>query len=105
MNKIYFGIIAFLAAVAAFYYFADKHKQNKIDRLESQIIALKSDVQKNKQETTECRNEISKHNAAQTRAGKTIEKVRTVVHTIKSDCDCYHSVLPDELRRPTRGEN
>ena len=99
MNKIYIGFAAFLAAVAAYFYFMNNLRQNKIERLESQIISLKNDVKKKEQETQDCKNEISEFNAAQERAGKTIGKIRTVVHTVKNECDCYHIALPDDVRR------
>lgn len=50
-----------------------------------------------------CRNEISKYNRAQERAAQTIEKVRTVVRTVKSDCDCYNTAIPDDVRRLLNG--
>ena len=47
-------------------------------------------------------NAIQKHNDAQARAGKTIEKVRTIVRTVKSDCDCWHTLVDDRVRDEIR---
>ena len=47
-------------------------------------------------------NGIQKHNDAQARAGEKIEKVRTIVRTVKSDCDCWHTLVDDRVRDEIR---
>ena len=69
------------------------------DNRAEQINILKGQINEVKQEKAECDEKISKYNTAQARAGEKIEKIRTIVRTVKSDCDCYNIALPDDVRR------
>lgn len=41
---------------------------------------------------------IQKYISAQERSGETIQKVRTIVRTVKSDCDCYNTLVDERVR-------
>ena len=62
----------------------------KITRLESEKTALKMEVKS-------CNDGVKEFNDAQIRAGDTIQKVREVVRTVKSDCDCYSSAVDKRI--------
>lgn len=47
-------------------------------------------------------NAISEYNNAQERAGEKIEKVRTIVKTVKSDCDCWNTLVDERVRNEAR---
>lgn len=89
--------IAIMAAITLFLYMGNKHLKTELNAANGEISALTSRIKGYE-------NEIQKYNEAQERAGETIEKVRTIVRTVKSDCDCYSTDLPDELRRLLSGK-
>lgn len=92
MTKILLIVTSVLALVAVGLFYANKGLKTDLTAANSQITELNSKIEGFK-------NEISKYNRAQERAAETIEKVRTVVRTVKSDCDCYNTVIPDDVRR------
>ena len=96
MNRLLLISIAFLAVTSAILFFSNKHLKTELNAANGQIAELNNTIKGYE-------NEISKFNAAQERAGQTIEKVRTVVRTVKSDCDCYNTALPDDVRRLLNG--
>ena len=51
-----------------------------------------------------CENEMEKNIQAGDRADKTIEKIRTVVKTVKSPCDCYNGAIDSAIIGRVRGE-
>lgn len=91
MTRVLLIIVAIMAAISLFLYMGNKHLKTELNAANGEISALESRVKGYE-------NEIQKFNEAQERANETIEKVRTVVRTVKSDCDCYHTELPHELR-------
>ena len=92
MTKILLIVTSVLALVAVGLFYANKGLRTDLTAANSQITELNNKIEGFK-------NEISKYNRAQERAAETIEKVRTVVRTVKSDCDCYNTVIPDDVRR------
>ena len=96
MNRLLLISIAFLAAVSAILFYSNKHLKTELSAAKGQITELNSTIKG-------YQNEIQEYNRAQERASQTIEKVRTVVRTIKSDCDCYNTALPDDVRRLLNG--
>ena len=66
------------------------YTKNKITRLESEKTALKMEVKS-------CNDGVKEFNDAQIRAGDTIQKVREVVRTVKSDCDCYNIAVDKRI--------
>ena len=92
MTRIFAAVCVFLAVIAAFFYF-------KAETLTQKNTALKSEKNELMAQIKGYQNEIEEFNKAQERAGETIEKVRTVIKTVKADCDCYHASLPDDVRR------
>jgi archaellum component FlaC len=96
MVKILTTVCVFLAVCALYFNFRVDYLKNKNTSLESEKTSLKNEIKGYK-------NAIQEYNDAQERAGKTIEKVRTIVRTVKSDCDCYNTALPDDVRRLLNG--
>lgn len=71
---------------------------SKINSLTKENILLKTQIK-------ECINGMEKRIESDKRANETIEKVRTIVRTVKvDDCNCYNSVLPDKLQPYARGK-
>ena len=97
MTRVLLIIVAIMAAISLFLYMGNKHLKTELNAANGEISALESKVKGYE-------NAIQEYNNAQDRAGKTIEKVRTIVRTVKSDCDCYHTVLPDDVRRLLSGK-
>ena len=92
LNRILITIAVFLAILTGFLYF-------RVNSLIEQNTTLRSQKNELSEQIKGYENEIQKYNTAQEKAGETIEKVRTVIKTVKSDCDCYNTSLPDELRK------
>ena len=97
MNKIYTGIIVFLCFVLGFYVARYNLAQFKISKLENEILQLKNDVSNCKVNLNDCNKGIEEFNNAQIQASNTISKIKTVVKTIKSDCDCFNSSVDDAV--------
>ena len=97
MTRILLISLAVLAATSAILFFSNKHLKTELSTANGEITALNSKIKG-------YQNEIRNYNTAQERASQTIEKVRTVVRTVKSNCDCYNTVLPDDVRRLLNGK-
>lgn len=48
-------------------------------------------------EVKSCNDGVKEFNDAQIRAGNTIQKIKEVVKTVKSDCDCYNSTVDKRI--------
>lgn len=92
LNKIIMVFACFFAILALFLHF-------RVNILAEQNNTLKSQKNELNDKIKGYENEISKYNEAQARASEKIEKIRTIVRTVKSDCDCYNIALPDDVRR------
>lgn len=92
MTKILLIVTSVLALVAVGLFYANKGLRTDLTAANSQITELNSKIEGFK-------NAIQEYNDAQDRAGKKIEKIRTIVRTVKGDCDCYHTPLPDDIKR------
>lgn len=104
MNKIYLILGGFLACVAMYFYFMDNYHKNKINALVEQKCKLEEVITKLKNEKEACNDKVAKFNEAQENAANKIEQIRTVVKTVKADCDCYNSRLPDDVVRLLHGK-
>lgn len=92
MVKILTTICVFLAVCALYFNFRVDYLKNENTSLESEKTSLKNEIK-------DLQDAVEKYNRAQERASEKIEKVRTIVKTVKSDCDCYHTVIDDDIRR------
>lgn len=92
MVKILTTVCVFLAVCALYFNFRVDYLKNENTLLESEKTSLKNEIK-------DLQDAVEKYNRAQERASEKIEKVRTIVKTVKSDCDCYHAVIPDDIRR------
>lgn len=97
LNKIYIGIIIFLCFVLGFYVARYNLSQFKISKLENEILTLKNDVSNCKTNLNDCNKGIEEFNNAQIQASSTIQKIKTVVKTVKEDCDCFNSSVDDRV--------
>ena len=90
MNKINLISWAVAIAVIAFlYWLADQRGQT--------IVKLKTDLRS-------CENAIKKQSEAQAEADKQISEIKTIVKTVKSDCNCYDSPIDDAILDRVRGK-
>lgn len=96
MTRVLLIIVAIMAAISLFLYMGNKHLKTELNAANGQITELNSTIKG-------YQNEIQEYNRAQERASQTIEKVRTVVRTVKSECDCYNTAIPDDVRRLLNG--
>jgi len=85
-------IIAILSVALGWYIFKDNLNQDKITSLETEKNELSAQVKS-------MENEIERYNEKQLQASSTIEKVREVIKHVKEPCDCYHTALPDDVKR------
>lgn len=90
MVKILTTVCVFLAVCALYFNF-------RVDYLKNENTSLKSEKTSLKNEIKGYKNAIQEYNDAQERAGEKIEKVRTIVRTVKSDCDCYNTLVDSRL--------
>ena len=90
LGNIYKYTALFLLAVAVVLGFLYSYASIKITRLESEKTALKMEVKS-------CNDGVKEFNDAQIRAGNTIQKVREVVRTVKSDCNCYNVAVDKRI--------
>lgn len=97
LNKIYIGIIIFLCFALGFYVARYNLSQFKISKLENEILTLKNDVSNCKTNLNDCNKGIEEFNNAQIQASSTIQKIKTVVKTVKEDCDCFSSFVDDRV--------
>lgn len=96
MNRLLLISLIIVSCIAVFFKLESDNRLKRVVNAENQNNALQTEIKGYK-------NAIQKYNDAQERAGEKIEKVRTIVRTVKSDCDCYNTPLPDELRRLLNG--
>ena len=97
MNRILLVSLIFAIVTAVFFKLQSDKSLLRATNAENQNNALQTEIKGYK-------NAIQEYNEAQERASETIEKVRTVVRTVKSDCDCWHTELPDDVRRLLSGK-
>lgn len=102
LNKIYIGIIIFLCFALGFYVARYNLSQFKISKLENEILTLKNDVSNCKTNLNDCNKGIEEFNNAQIQASNTIQKIKTVVKTVKEDCDCFNSSPSDSVLKLVR---
>jgi len=92
LNRILFLSLIIAIATAVFFKLQSDNRLLRATNAENQNNALQTEIKGYK-------NAIQEYNDAQDRAGKKIEKIRTIVRTVKGDCDCYHTPLPDDIKR------
>lgn len=97
MQKILLISVAVLAVVAVFLFQMNKGLKTELKAANGEITTLNGKIKGYE-------NEISKFNEAQEKASEKIEKVRTIVRTVKSDCDCYNTPIPDDVMRLLNGK-
>ena len=95
MTRILAISLVILGVVAGVLYFRNKSLSSELSAAKGEIAALNKQIKGYE-------NEIQHFNEAQQTASEKIEKVRTIVKTVKSDC--YNEPLPDELRRLLSGK-
>lgn len=96
MNKILLVSLIIAIVTAVFFKLQSDNRLLRATNAENQNNSLQTEIKGYK-------NAIQEYNDAQDRAAKTIEKVRTIVRNVKSDCDCYNTPLPDDVRRLLNG--
>ena len=97
MTRILAISLVILGVVAGVLYFRNKSLSTELSAAKGEITALNKQIKGYE-------NEIQHFNEAQQTASEKIEKVRTIVKTVKTDCDCYNEPLPDELKRLLRSK-
>ena len=95
MNRILFLSLIIAIVTAVFFKLQSDNRLLRATNAENQNNALQTEIKGYK-------NAIQEYNDAQDRAGEKIEKVQTIVRTVKSDCDCYNTLLPDGVRKILR---
>lgn len=95
MNRILLISLIIAISMAVFFKLQSDNRLLRATNAENQNNALQTEIKGYK-------NAIQEYNDAQERAGEKIEKVRTIVHTVKGDCDCYNTLLPDGVRKILR---
>lgn len=92
MNRLLLISLIIAIVTAVFFKLQSDNRLLRATNAENKNNALQTEIKGYK-------NAIQEYNNAQERAGKTIEKVRTVIRTVKSDCDCYNIPLPNDIKR------
>lgn len=104
VTRLWLIVCAIMAIMIAYWYVVANHRQQKILSQDTQIAELKAKVKNLNNEKEACNDKVAKFNEAQENAANKIEKIRTVVKTVKADCDCYNSRLPDDVVRLLHGK-
>lgn len=97
MTRIFVIAIVILSVAAGVLYLRNTSLKSELSAAKGEITQLNSTIKG-------YQNEIQHFNEAQATASEKIEKVRTIVKTVKTDCDCYNEPLPDELKRLLSGK-
>lgn len=95
MNRILLISLLIAIATAVFFKLQSDNRLLRATNAENKNNALQTEIKGYK-------NAIREYNDAQERAGKTIEKVRTIVRSIKSDCDCWNTPVDERVRNEIR---
>lgn len=95
MNRILLISLLIAIATAIFFKLQSDNRLLRATNAENKNNALQTEIKGYK-------NAIQEYNDSQERAGKTIEKVRTIVRTIKSDCDCWNTPVDERVRNEIR---
>lgn len=95
MNRILLISLLIAIATAVFFKFQSDNRLLRATNAENKNNALQTEIKGYK-------NAIQEYNDSQERAGKTIEKVRTIVRTVKSDCDCWNTPVDERVRNEIR---
>lgn len=95
MNRILLISLLIAIAMAVFFKLQSDNRLLRATNAENKNNALQTEIKGYK-------NAIQEYNDSQERAGKTIEKVRTIVRTIKSDCDCWNTPVDERVRNEIR---
>lgn len=95
MNRLLLISLIIISCIAVFFKLQSDNRLLRATNAENQNNTLQTEIKGYK-------NAIQEYNDAQDRAGEKIEKVQTIVRTVKSDCDCYNTLLPDGVRKILR---
>lgn len=90
MNRLLLISLIIVSCIAVFFKLQSDNRLLRATNAENKNNALQTEIKGYK-------NAIQEYNDAQERAGKTIEKVRTIVRTVKSDCDCYNTPVDSRV--------
>lgn len=97
MTRLLLISLAITAVMAVFWWRVADYRATKITTLENKLTQCK-------QQKEACDDKVEKYNKAQQSAAEKIQQVRTVVRTVKADCDCYSARLPDDVKRLLNGK-
>lgn len=95
MNRLLLISLIIAIATAVFFKLQSDNRLLRATNAENKNNTLQTEIK-------DLQNAVEKYNNAQERAGEKIEKVRTIVRNVKSDCDCYNTLLPDGVRKILR---
>ena len=95
MNRILLISLLIAIATAVFFKLQSDNRLLRATNAENKNNALQTEIKGYK-------NAIQEYNNAQERAGEKIEKVRTIVKTVKSDCDCWNTMVDERVRNEAR---
>lgn len=97
MNKVVLILGAVAVCVIAFlYWLADQRGQT--------IVKLKTEIKSVQQDLRGCEDAIKQASEAEAEADKQISEIKTIVKTVKSDCNCYDSPIDDAILGRVRGK-
>lgn len=91
MDKIFRFLAALFFATTLIFASMYNYANSKAQRLDGELKG--------------CKNNVKEFNDAQIRASSTIEKVREVVKTVKSDCNCYPSAVDKPILDRVRNKH
>jgi septal ring-binding cell division protein DamX len=95
MNRILLISLLIAIAVAVFFKLQSDSRQKQLINAENKISVQETQIKGYE-------NAISEYNTAQQRASGKIEKVRTIVKTVKSDCDCWNTLVDERVRNEAK---
>ena len=90
-------VVGFLCLVCIILFLVLSYTFKRIDTLKAEKNELKTQVKGYV-------DVINNYEKAKEEANGDIEKIKTIVKTIKEPCDCYNAVIPDKLLNIIRGK-
>lgn len=96
-GKITAIVVGFLCIVCVILILMLSYTFKRIDALKVEKNELKTQVKGYE-------NVINNYEKAKEEANGDIEKIKTIVKTIKEPCDCYNAIIPDKLLNIIRGK-
>ena len=95
--KIHLILYAIAIGLIIFFFWLSDLRGQKITALKGELATVKQDLKG-------CRDEIKQISSSDEKAEQQISEIKTIVKTVKSDCNCYDSPIDANIIDRVRGK-